>query len=107
MRFHLGREQPLPCFMSKEQTPRHGSRIILFSDDTVWRNVEDRPVFDYARDLHAAATRGGGGVAWYTIPYPLRRRDVPDWAMGPEKSSRALHELQRLRGYPNTLSPGR
>jgi hypothetical protein len=90
--------------MSKEQTPRYGSRIILFSDDTEWRNAEDRPVLDYARDLHAAVTRVGAEVSWYTIPYPRRRRDVQGWVLGLIKSSWSLNELQRLRWYPNTLS---
>jgi hypothetical protein len=68
---------------------------MLFSDDSVWRNAEDRPVSDYARDLHAATVMGGGGVSSYTIPYPPRRRGVPDWARGLVCSARALHELQR------------
>jgi hypothetical protein len=81
-RFGLVRDDALPCFLPDQLIPRGGGRLILFTDQSVWRNADDAPVSDYARDLRAGVSIGGGGVRWYTIVYPTDMRMVPEWARG-------------------------
>jgi hypothetical protein len=68
-KFSLTLMQPLP-FFAPRVLDKKGAAIILFTDETSWRDAEDVPVSDYARDLQATTTVGPGGSRWYSIPFP-------------------------------------
>jgi hypothetical protein len=83
---------------------KKAAAIILFSDETSWRDAEDVPVSEYARDLQATVSVGPGGGKWYSIPFPSQFDPLPEWARRIQLSAKLIHLLQKLRGYPETLT---
>jgi hypothetical protein len=103
-KYSLTYQQVLP-FFTKQPLDRQATNLILFSDDSSWKDADlEWSVADYARDLGATVTVGPGGATWYTIPYPQPFSPLPDWARGILRSAKLILVLQRLRGYPESLS---
>jgi hypothetical protein len=103
MKYSLSFKQSLP-FFAKRALDKKAMNLLLFSDESNWKNAENYEVWEYARDLRATITAGPGEVRWYTIPYPTSYDPLPQWAQCIQFSAKLIHVIQRLRGYPETLT---